>query len=68
MKTCREATRLHSEQMERPLSLNERAHLKFHGMLCASCRRFGEHMLDLRHIARQFAKGVDSQEEDANSR
>lgn len=56
MKNCKEVTRLLSERMERPQSLGERAHLKFHCMMCAGCRHFGQHMLDLRQITRRFAK------------
>ncbi|MFN3915829.1 MAG: zf-HC2 domain-containing protein [Aquabacterium sp.] len=60
MKNCREVTRLFSEGLERPLSLGERAHLKFHCMMCGACRNFGDHMQDLRQIARRFAKDGDS--------
>ena len=60
MKNCREVTRLFSEGLERPLSLGERAHLKFHCWMCEGCRNFGDHMQDLRQIARRFAKDGDS--------
>lgn len=59
MKNCREVTRLFSEGLERPLSLGERAHLKFHCLMCGACRNFGDHMQDLRQIARRFAKEGD---------
>jgi len=56
MKNCREVTRLFSEGLERPLSLGERAHLKFHCLMCEGCRNFGDHMQDLRQMAKRFAK------------
>lgn len=68
MKNCREVTRMFSEGLERPLSLGERAHLKFHCMMCGACRNFGDHMQDLRLIARRFAKGPDSAGEDPPQR
>lgn len=59
MKNCREVTRLFSEGLERHLSLGERAHLKFHCLMCGACRNFRDHMQDLRQIARHFAKEGD---------
>lgn len=68
MKTCKEVTRLFSDGLERPLSLGERAQLKFHCMMCGACRNFGDHMQDLRQIARRFAKGPDSAPDDPPQR
>jgi hypothetical protein len=59
MKNCKDITRLFSERMERPLSTSERIHLKLHCMMCTGCKNFGDHMLDIRLMARQFAKGSD---------
>ena len=59
MKNCKDITRLFSERMERPLSASERIQLKLHCMMCTGCKNFGDHMLDIRQMARQFAKGSD---------
>ena len=40
MISCREAARLSSEALERPLYLAERVALRFHLMMCAACARY----------------------------
>ncbi len=37
MATCREATRLSSEALDRELSLSERTRLRLHLMICKAC-------------------------------
>ena len=68
MKNCREITRLFSERLERPLGLGERMHLKFHSMMCTGCKNFGEHMLNMRDMTQQFAKGRSSDPSDSSPR
>jgi hypothetical protein len=63
MLNCHEATRLMSESQERPLALSEKAPLKFHTMMCAGCRNFGEQMKALRMMTRAYAKRESEQEE-----
>ena len=41
MITCRHASRLLSDRLDRPLSWFQRLVLRVHLLLCASCRRFG---------------------------
>ena len=39
MISCKEASRLASIQMERPLSLSERLQFRLHLAICTGCRR-----------------------------
>jgi hypothetical protein len=50
MITCRHASRLLSNRLDRPLSWFERLILRVHLLLCASCRRFGRAIEWLHHI------------------
>jgi len=49
---CREATRLQSEAMDRPLSLLHRIGLRIHLFLCQWCRRYGKQLRLLRQAVR----------------
>ena len=40
MITCKEATRLVSEEQDRRLGLSDRIGLRFHLLICALCRRY----------------------------
>lgn len=40
--SCREASRLISESLDRELTRRERWALRFHSMLCTACRRFAQ--------------------------
>lgn len=48
--SCREASRLISEGLDRDLTLKERWALKLHTILCASCRKFAKQMRLLRGV------------------
>lgn len=54
--SCREATRLQSEAMDRPLSLRKRIGLRLHLMLCRWCRRYGKQIGFLRSVAHEHEK------------
>lgn len=57
MSSCEEITRLLSEAQERPLTLSEKVGLRFHNLLCGSCRNFEKHMGVLRLASQRFVKG-----------
>ena len=61
MMNCKEATRLMSDAQERKLNLKEKLNLRFHVMMCAGCRYFGEKMKNLSDLSRRFTKGNDGQ-------
>jgi len=46
--SCREAARLQSAALDRPLPLARRMGLKLHLLFCQWCRRYGKHILFLR--------------------
>jgi hypothetical protein len=49
--TCREASRLASEALDRPLTRRERWALGFHTFLCRNCRRFPQQIAILHSLA-----------------
>jgi hypothetical protein len=51
--TCREASRLQSEGLDRPLSWPERIGLRLHLLLCRWCRRYGKHIRFLRRAVHE---------------
>jgi sporulation-control protein spo0M len=56
MMNCRQATKLLSEKMERPLSAREKMTLRLHTVLCSSCRQFGHHLQEIREISKSYTK------------
>src|SRR6267378_4027239 len=57
--SCREATRLQSEALDRPLTFGERLGLRIHLLLCKWCRRYGKQIHFLRSAARQHEEHED---------
>lgn len=57
MLNCREATRLLSDRLDRPLSRRQRLALMLHTLMCNACRNFGKQSELLRRAAARF---VDS--------
>lgn len=51
--TCRDASRLQSEALDRPLATPQRIGLRIHLLLCAWCRRYGSQLSFLRHAAKK---------------
>jgi DNA-directed RNA polymerase specialized sigma24 family protein len=52
--SCREAVRLQSEAMDRPLSPARRLGLRIHLLLCKWCRRYGTQIQFLRTASQQM--------------
>ncbi len=52
MISCKEASRLASQQLERKLSLRERFLLRFHTAYCTGCRRMEQQFIFLREATR----------------
>lgn len=48
MMSCRQASRLISDGMDRPLSRSEQVRLSFHLLLCRNCRHFRQQMQQMR--------------------
>ena len=51
--TCKEASRLQSQALERKLSLMQRFGLRIHLLLCKWCRRYGKQIGFLHDAARE---------------
>ena len=58
MLTCKEASRLVSESLDRSLDLRERLSLKVHLMMCTGCTQFNRQMAHLRKLTKQYAAGA----------
>ncbi len=71
MLTCKQATRLVSEALDRPLSLRERLGLRAHLMICAGCAQFERQLGFLRAASKRFASGApgagDEAEDEASA-
>jgi hypothetical protein len=54
--TCKQAHRLVSERMDRPLSNGERLRLWLHLRFCVACSRFEQHMAAIRGAVRRLGQ------------
>jgi hypothetical protein len=52
--TCREATRLISQQLDGPLPIDRRMLLRFHLIWCIACRRFEQQGALLRKAMQRY--------------
>lgn len=53
MMNCRQAVRLMSEAMDRPLKGGERFALRFHWLICVGCRNYRRQLSFLRRACEQ---------------
>lgn len=58
MMSCKEATRLMSEALDRALTANERFALRLHTMLCRGCSNYGKQMLFIRRATGRVRDGT----------
>lgn len=56
MISCKKATQLASQQLDRPLGVKERLSLWLHTRLCGACRRFSGQMRALRGMAKGYGR------------
>lgn len=56
MLTCKKATRLMSDSLDRPLGRGERLNLRLHLFFCRGCRAFRSQIGWLREISHGFAR------------
>jgi len=59
LNSCKEATRLLSEQLDHPLPLGKRILLKIHLAMCLSCAYFGQQIKALNNLARKYTAPED---------
>lgn len=53
MMSCKEASRLVSESLDRALPWHQRWHVRFHVLLCSSCTRFRRELRRFHRLVRQ---------------
>ena len=63
MLTCKQASQLLSQSLDRRLTRCERFRLRFHLLLCKLCKRFGQQIVGLRNAIRQQVKLTEQNEE-----
>lgn len=66
MLVCKEATRLVSLGMDRPLTLSEQVQLRFHLTICSGCRNFSRQVHLLRKLSRQLVDRDDEPPQDGD--
>lgn len=62
MLNCRDATKLLSESLERPLPLSRRMGLKAHLMMCRFCSRFEKQLTFMQKVIRRHEKQCQEEE------
>lgn len=55
--TCREVTRIYSDELERPLGLRERTSVRLHRLVCTSCTHYRRQLWALRRMTNAYADG-----------
>ena len=63
MLSCKEASRLTSEALDRKLGITERLALRFHLMLCSACTRVDKQLKFLRRAIAEIPGPEPSSEE-----
>lgn len=63
MLTCKQASQLLSQSLDKPLTRGERFGLRFHLLICKFCKRFGQQLVGLRNAIRQQVKVTEQNEE-----
>lgn len=61
MLSCKQATRLCSEALDRPLDVRERLSLRMHLMMCSGCANYRAQMALLRQMSSAYAAGAGAQ-------
>jgi len=61
MLSCKDASQLVSDRLERKLSFRERWGLKMHLWICASCRHYEQQMVLIRQALRMLGKRAESE-------
>jgi len=60
MLTCKEASKLVSQSLDRPLTLSDRIKLQFHLFICDACKRFNAQIFQLRAALNSLVKYAES--------
>jgi len=60
MLSCRQASQLISQSLDRPLTLRERFALKLHLTICKYCKRFSQQMQTLRFAITKMVSAIEN--------
>lgn len=63
MLSCKQASRLISQSLDRRLHWHERLRLRLHLMLCDMCTRFRRQLLVLRDTVQQMTRRIEQDEQ-----
>lgn len=63
MLTCKQASQLLSQSLDRRLTRGERFSLRFHLLICRFCQRFWQQLSGLRNAIRQQVNMTEQNEE-----
>lgn len=65
MLNCKDISRVISESFERPLSFGERAGLRFHMLICGTCRRFRKLQYKIHSAVKEHGTGASQDSDEA---
>lgn len=60
MLTCKQASQLISQSLDRPLSLSSRVKLRFHLFICDACTRFNRQLGQLRMAVHRMRQDTEN--------
>lgn len=66
MISCKEASELISQSMDRRLSFAERVRIRIHLLACQACTQYGKQLRFLRLAASRFSKGMEHGEQESS--
>lgn len=60
MLTCKQASQVISQSLDRPLTARERFALSLHLLICKYCRQFSQHLQTIRVALKQMTSSIES--------
>lgn len=60
MLTCKQASQVISQSLDRPLSRSDRMKLKFHLFICKACNRFNQQLRLLSHVVKHIRNDTEN--------
>ena len=60
MLSCKKASQIISQSLDRPLTMREHFALKLHLLICKYCKRFSQHMQCLRVAIKKMTHSIEN--------
>jgi hypothetical protein len=60
MLSCKQASQIISQSLDRPLAMRERFALNLHLFICKYCKRFSQHIQCLRVAIKQMTNSIEN--------